>query len=166
MSYAVKEIFYSLQGEGAQSGRSAVFCRFSGCNLWSGRVGSGRERDRATAACQFCDTDFFGTDGFGGGRFASANELVEAIVSKWPAENGMTRFVVCTGGESLLQLDQVLVDTLHEQNCEVAIETNGSLQAPKRIDWICISPKAGATLALCEADELKLVFPQEGLSPD
>ncbi len=160
MSYAVKEIFYSLQGEGANAGRPAVFCRFSACNLWSGR-----EQDRATATCQFCDTDFVGTDGIGGGRFKTAGDLVRAIVSMWPNGSNLKRFVVCTGGEPLLQLDQILVDALHVANCEVAIETNGSLRAPHNVDWICVSPKAGARLALCEGDELKLVFPQQGLSP-
>jgi len=160
MSYAVKEIFYSLQGEGANTGRPAVFCRFSGCNLWSGR-----EEDRATATCQFCDTDFFGTDGTGGGRFATSNELVEAIVREWPAGSAVKRFVVCTGGEPLLQLDQTLVGDLHRANCEVAVETNGTLPVPQGIDWVCVSPKAGAALTLSSGDELKLVFPQNGLSP-
>ncbi len=161
MSYAVKEIFYSLQGEGANAGRPAVFCRFSGCNLWTGR-----EQDRAIATCQFCDTDFVGTDGIGGGRFETVDDLVGAVVSKWPDDSGVKRFVVCTGGEPLLQLDQTLVHALHGANCEVAIETNGSLRPPRDIDWICVSPKAGAHLVLSEGDELKLVFPQQGLSPE
>jgi len=160
MSYAVKEIFYSLQGEGANAGRPAVFCRFSGCNLWSGR-----EQDRESAVCSFCDTDFVGTNGIGGGRFETADELVTAVVSKWPKDNCLKRFVVCTGGEPLLQLNQLLVDALHSANCEIAIETNGSLRTPEHIDWICVSPKAGSPLELLEGDELKLVFPQQGLSP-
>jgi 7-carboxy-7-deazaguanine synthase len=160
MSYAVKEIFYSLQGEGANAGRPAVFCRFSGCNLWSGR-----EQDRASAVCSFCDTDFVGTNGIGGGRFDTAAELVTAVVSMWPKNNGLKTFVICTGGEPLLQLNQVLVDALHSADCEIAIETNGSLRTPEHIDWICVSPKAGCPLELLEGDELKLVFPQQGLSP-
>lgn len=160
MSYTVKEIFYSLQGEGANAGRPAVFCRFSGCNLWSGR-----EQDRASAICPFCDTDFVGTNGKGGGRFETAEDLVTAIVSHWPKDNGLKTFVVCTGGEPLLQLGQALVDALHRANCEIAIETNGSLPTPQHIDWICVSPKAGSPLELFEGDELKLVFPQQGLSP-
>jgi len=160
MSYAVKEIFYSLQGEGANAGRPAVFCRFSGCNLWSGR-----QQDRASAICPFCDTDFVGTNGKGGGRFETAGDLVDAIVSHWPKGNGLKIFVVCTGGEPLLQLDQALVDALHGAHCEIAIETNGTLRTPRHIDWICVSPKAGTALELLEGDELKLVFPQQGLSP-
>src|SRR6516225_2368038 len=152
MSYTVKEVFYSLQGEGVNVGRPAVFCRFSGCNLWSGR-----EQDRTAAVCQFCDTDFVGVDGVGGGRFETPDDLAAAIVAKWPHGNGLKIFVVCTGGEPLLQLDQSLVDALHLQNCEVAIETNGSLPAPHCIDWVCVSPKAGAHLTLREGDELKLV---------
>jgi 7-carboxy-7-deazaguanine synthase len=161
MNYAVKEIFYSLQGEGANTGRPAIFCRFSGCNLWSGR-----EQDRATAKCQFCDTEFIGTDGVGGGRFETATEVVGAIISKWPNARRLKRFVVCTGGEPLLQLDETLVDALHDANCEIAIETNGTLHAPRDIDWVCVSPKAGTHLALCSGDELKLAFPQRGLSPE
>lgn len=160
MSYAVKEIFYSLQGEGANAGRPAVFCRFSGCNLWTGR-----EQDRSAATCQFCDTDFVGTDGDGGGRFETADDLVAAVVAKWPNDSRLKTFVVCTGGEPLLQLNQMLVDAFHRANCEIAIETNGSLQTPEHVDWICVSPKAGARLELRQGDELKLVFPQEGLSP-
>ena len=159
MSYAVKEIFYSLQGEGANVGRPAVFCRFSGCNLWSGR-----EQDRLSATCQFCDTDFVGTDGLGGGRFETADGLVAAVVSKWP-DTRLKTFVVCTGGEPLLQLDPTLVDALHRASCEIAVETNGSLPAPTGIDWTCVSPKAGAHLEIRQGDELKLVFPQQGLSP-
>jgi 7-carboxy-7-deazaguanine synthase len=160
MSYAVKEIFYSLQGEGANAGRPAVFCRFSGCNLWSGR-----EQDRTSAVCPFCDTDFLGTNGKGGGRFERAEDLANAVVSHWPKDKGLKTFVVCTGGEPLLQLNQLLVDALHSANCEIAIETNGSLRTPQHIDWICVSPKAGSPLELLQGDELKLVFPQQGLSP-
>lgn len=160
MSYAVKEIFYSLQGEGANTGRPAVFCRFSGCNLWSGR-----EQDRAAATCTFCDTDFVGTDGIGGGHFETCDELVGAIVREWPHGTNVKPFIVCTGGEPLLQLDQALVDTLHGANCEVAIETNGTLPTPQGINWVCVSPKSGAAITLCSGDELKLVFPQQGLSP-
>ena len=163
MSYAVKELYYTLQGEGAQAGRPAVFLRFAGCNLWSGR-----EADRATATCGFCDTDFVGTDGPGGGRFASARELADAVSAAWPkTAKGWSRpFVVCTGGEPLLQLDAALVAALHDAGFEVAIETNGTLLPPPDIDWICVSPKAGAELALRSGDELKLVFPQEGARPD
>jgi 7-carboxy-7-deazaguanine synthase len=160
MSYAVKEIFYTLQGEGAQAGRPAVFCRFAGCNLWSGR-----EADRATAICRFCDTDFVGTDGSEGGRFADAAALADAIARHWPG--GGAPFVVCTGGEPLLQLDHALVDALHARQFEVAIETNGTIApAPAEIDWICVSPKAGAPLRLTVGDELKLVVPQPGLRPE
>ena len=160
MSYAVNEIFYTLQGEGANTGRPAVFCRFAGCNLWSGR-----EADRAAAQCRFCDTDFVGTDGPGGGRFADAASLAAAVRSAWPA--GAPRpFVVCTGGEPLLQLDAALVAALHEAGFEVAIETNGTCAAPAGIDWICVSPKAGGELVLRRGDELKLVFPQEGAEPE
>lgn len=155
MSYAVKEIFYTLQGEGAQSGRPAVFCRFSGCNLWSGRA-----EDRAGAVCRFCDTDFVGTDGNGGGRFADAAALAGAIALRWPG--GGQPFVVCTGGEPLLQLDDALVTALHASGFEVAIETNGTLAPPRGVDWICVSPKAGAALCLTAGDELKVVVPQEG----
>jgi 7-carboxy-7-deazaguanine synthase len=160
MAYSVKEIFYTLQGEGAQSGRPAVFCRFAGCNLWSGR-----ERDRASAVCRFCDTNFVGVDGSGGGRFETAPELARAVASKWPG--GIDhRFVVCTGGEPLLQLDTTLVDALHEQRFEIAIETNGTIEPPPGIDWICVSPKARAPLVVTRGDELKLVFPQEGADPE
>ena len=159
MSYAVKEIFYTLQGEGAQAGRPAVFCRFAGCNLWSGR-----ESDRAGAVCRFCDTDFVGTDGTGGGRFAEAGALAQAVARAWPEEGGR-RFVVCTGGEPLLQLDPPLVAALHRAGFEIAIETNGTLPAPVGLDWICVSPKAGAPLFLDSGDELKIVIPQQGLDP-
>lgn len=161
MSYAVKEIFYTLQGEGAQTGRPAVFCRFAGCNLWSGR-----EADRAAAVCRFCDTDFVGTDGPGGGRFADADALADAVARCWPAAAPGRRFVVCTGGEPLLQLDRALVAALHANGFEIAIETNGTLPPPPGIDWICVSPKAGAPLRLTAGNELKLVVPQEGLAPD
>jgi 7-carboxy-7-deazaguanine synthase (Cx14CxxC type) len=163
MSYAVKEIFYTLQGEGAQSGRAAVFCRFAGCNLWSGR-----EADRASAICRFCDTDFADTSGPGGGKFASAADLAEAIEQRWPSESEPVlgqRFVVCTGGEPLLQLDSSLIDELHVRDFEVAVESNGTVQAPPGLDWICISPKAGAPLKQLSGDELKLVYPQPKLEP-
>ncbi|MFA7665690.1 MAG: 7-carboxy-7-deazaguanine synthase [Burkholderiaceae bacterium] len=156
MSYAVKEIFYTLQGEGAQTGRPAVFCRFAGCNLWSGR-----EQDRATAVCSFCDTDFVGTDGQGGGKFATAAALASAIAARWPAaDRSGRRYVVCTGGEPLLQLDATLVEALHDEGFEVAVETNGTQPAPAGLDWICVSPKAAAPVVLTRGDELKLVFPQ------
>jgi 7-carboxy-7-deazaguanine synthase (Cx14CxxC type) len=161
VSYAVKEIFYTLQGEGANAGRPAVFCRFAGCNLWSGR-----EADRATAACRFCDTDFVGTDGTGGGRFADSGALARAVASSWPDGAAATRrFVVCTGGEPLLQLDAALIGALHEQGFTIAVETNGTLPAPEGLDWICVSPKAGTELALRAGDELKIVIPQDGLDP-
>ena len=157
MSYAVKEIFYTLQGEGAQAGRPAVFCRFAGCNLWSGR-----EEDRATAVCRFCDTDFVGTDGTAGGRFGDAEALADAVAAAWPG--GGRPFVVCTGGEPLLQLDAALVEALHKRGFEVAVETNGTVApAPPGIDWVCVSPKAGAPLRLTTGDELKVVVPQPGL---
>jgi 7-carboxy-7-deazaguanine synthase (Cx14CxxC type) len=161
--YSIKEIFYTLQGEGANAGRPAVFCRFAGCNLWSGH-----EQDRAKATCQFCDTDFVGTDGVGGGTFSSAAALAGKIASAWPAAiTPQARpLVVCTGGEPLLQLDQPLVDELHKQRFEIAIETNGTMRAPDGIDWICVSPKAGAGLVLQSGDELKLVFPQSGAVPE
>jgi 7-carboxy-7-deazaguanine synthase (Cx14CxxC type) len=161
MSYAVKEIFYTLQGEGAQAGRPAVFCRFAGCNLWSGR-----EEDRAAAICKFCDTDFFGVDGSGGGKFESAATLARAVAEAWPSgSGGGKRFVVCTGGEPLLQLDPALIDALHAQGFEIAVETNGTIAAPEGLDWICMSPKAGAELVQHSGDELKLVYPQEGADP-
>jgi 7-carboxy-7-deazaguanine synthase (Cx14CxxC type) len=163
MGYLVKEIFYTLQGEGTHAGRPAVFCRFTGCNLWTGR-----EQHRATAVCRFCDTDFVGTDGPGGGRFATAEDLARAVSEAWgggPAEQ-VRKFVVCTGGEPLLQLDGDAVEALHSEGFEVAVETNGTQKAPDGIDWICVSPKSGAPLAIEHADELKLVFPQEGAPPE
>jgi 7-carboxy-7-deazaguanine synthase (Cx14CxxC type) len=160
MAYSVKEIFYTLQGEGAQTGRPAVFCRFAGCNLWSGR-----EADRATAVCTFCDTDFVDTDGPGGGRFAAATALASAVAQAWPADTGGARFVVCTGGEPLLQLDAGLVEALHGEGFEIAIETNGTRLPPPGVDWVCVSPKAGAELLLRTGDELKLVYPQPGAEP-
>lgn len=155
MTYAVKEIFYTLQGEGANAGRSAVFCRFAGCNLWSGL-----ERDRGTAICKFCDTDFVGTDGTRGGKYPDAIELAAAIRGEWPATSKGKRLVVCTGGEPLLQLDAALIDTLHAEGFEIAVETNGSIVAPSGIDWICVSPKAGAPLLQLSGQELKVVVPQ------
>ncbi|GAA4847387.1 7-carboxy-7-deazaguanine synthase [Saccharopolyspora rosea] len=163
MTYQVKEIFYTLQGEGANAGRPAVFCRFAACNLWNGR-----ESGRATAVCTFCDTDFVGTDGPGGGKFATAADLVTAISATWRgnAHRRAKRFVVCTGGEPLLQLDSPLVAELHDAGFEIAVETNGTQPAPAGIDWICVSPKADAELVLTAGDELKLVFPQEGVEPE
>lgn len=158
MHYKIKEIFFTLQGEGAQSGRPAVFCRFSGCNLWSGR-----EEDRSKAICQFCDTDFWGTDGLNGGRY-TASALAQKIAGLWPAPSGKP-YVVCTGGEPLLQLDEPLIMALHEQGFEVAVETNGTLEAPAGLDWICVSPKAGSEVVLRSGHELKLVFPQPGAAP-
>jgi len=160
MSYAVKEIFYTLQGEGANTGRPAVFCRFAGCNLWSGL-----ERDRATAVCRFCDTDFVGTDGAGGGRFASPEALATRVAAAWPSAQAASRFVVCTGGEPLLQLDAPLVDALHAEGFTIAIETNGTQPDLAGLDWVCVSPKAGAELVLQRGDELKLIFPQAGIDP-
>ncbi|MFL5496451.1 MAG: 7-carboxy-7-deazaguanine synthase [Gemmatimonadales bacterium] len=161
MSYAVKEIFYTLQGEGANTGRPAVFCRFAGCNLWTGR-----EADRDTATCGFCDTDFVGTDGPGGGRFPTADQLAAAVGACWPASEPAPKFVVCTGGEPLLQLDAPLLDALHAREFEVAVETNGTVPPPAGIDWLCVSPKAGAPLVVDRGDELKLVFPQHGAEPE
>jgi 7-carboxy-7-deazaguanine synthase (Cx14CxxC type) len=161
MAYSVKEIFYTLQGEGAQTGRPAVFCRFAGCNLWSGR-----EADRATAVCTFCDTDFVDTDGPGGGRFASAARLAAAVATAWPTGSDARRFVVCTGGEPLLQLDAALVQALHAEGIEIAVETNGTRLPPPGLDWTCVSPKAGAELVLVQGDELKLVYPQAGAEPE
>jgi 7-carboxy-7-deazaguanine synthase (Cx14CxxC type) len=160
MSYAVKEIFYTLQGEGALTGRPAVFCRFAGCNLWSGR-----EADRAAAICPFCDTDFVGLDGSAGGRYADAATLAAHIATLWPPGDSACRFVVCTGGEPLLQLDPPLIDALHARGFAVAVETNGTLAMPPGIDWVCVSPKAGAPLVVTAGDELKLVMPQPGLDP-
>ncbi len=155
MTYSVKEIFYTLQGEGANAGRPAVFCRFAGCNLWSGL-----ERDRETAICKFCDTDFVGTDGTRGGKFSTATELATVIASEWPANSRGKKLVVCTGGEPLLQLDTPLIDALHEQGFEIAVETNGTIIAPEGIDWICVSPKAGAEFKQTRGQELKVVVPQ------
>jgi 7-carboxy-7-deazaguanine synthase (Cx14CxxC type) len=176
--YSVKEIFYTLQGEGAQTGRAAVFCRFAGCNLWSGR-----EADRVSAVCQFCDTDFADTNGPGGGKLASADALADAVAEKWgnvviPGLKSETRgtqhfsvtkgrpYVVCTGGEPLLQLDAPLIDALHARGFEIAVETNGTVAAPAGLDWICVSPKAGAPLKQTTGDELKLVYPQHGAEPE
>jgi 7-carboxy-7-deazaguanine synthase len=159
--YTVKEIFFTLQGEGANTGRAAVFCRFTGCNLWNGK-----ESDRAHAVCRFCDTDFVGV-GPDGGRFPEAAALAEAVAAKWPVEDrDGQRFVVCTGGEPLLQLDEPLIDAFHSRGFIVAVETNGTQQAPRGIDWICVSPKAGAELVLKKGNELKLVYPQRGAAPE
>lgn len=160
MAYQVKELFYTLQGEGVNAGRPAVFCRFAGCNLWSGR-----EEDRATAACQFCDTDFVGVDGPGGGKYAESSDLADAALALWPAGAG-SQFVVFTGGEPLLQLDDGLIAAFHARGFTVAIETNGTLAAPDGVDWICVSPKAGNDLHQTSGDELKLVFPQAGIDPE
>jgi 7-carboxy-7-deazaguanine synthase (Cx14CxxC type) len=160
VSYAVKEIFLTLQGEGGQAGRPAVFCRFAGCNLWSGR-----EEDRATAACDFCDTDFVGLDGPGGGRFETARALVEAASALWRGPAEAAKLVVCTGGEPLLQLDPPLVEAFHAAGFEVAVETNGTLAAPHGIDWICVSPKGSAPVVQASGQELKLVYPQPGVDP-
>ncbi|MEY3980930.1 MAG: 7-carboxy-7-deazaguanine synthase [Pseudomonadota bacterium] len=157
MSYSVKEIFHTLQGEGAQAGRPAVFCRFAGCNLWSGR-----EEDRLSAICQFCDTDFVGTDGVNGGRFADAQRLADAIDEQWPETESLHKYVVFTGGEPLLQLDVPLISAMHTHGFEVAIETNGTLPIPKGIDWVCVSPKQGATLIVERGNEIKVVVPQTG----
>jgi 7-carboxy-7-deazaguanine synthase (Cx14CxxC type) len=162
MAYSVKEIFYTLQGEGANTGRPAVFCRFAGCNLWTGR-----ESDRLDATCQFCDTDFVGTDGPGGGKFLDAASLARAVAAAWPDDvSEGRRFVVCTGGEPLLQLDPALLDALHAEGFEVAVETNGTVAPPPGIDWLCVSPKAGASLVVREGNELKLVYPQDGAEPE
>jgi len=159
--YTVKEIFYTLQGEGMNVGKPAVFLRFAGCNLWSGR-----EDDRASAVCRFCDTDFVGTNGPGGGKFDSAAALANAVLAQWPAHVTTHRFVVCTGGEPLLQLDKPLIDALHALGFRIAIETNGTLTPPPGIDWICVSPKAGTSWVLARGNELKLVYPQQGLMPE
>ena len=160
-SYAVKEIFFTLQGEGFHTGRAAVFCRFAGCNLWTGR-----EADRATAICSFCDTDFVGL-GPDGGRFSSSDDLADAVAARWPADAARSsRFVVCTGGEPLLQLDSELLESLHARGFQVAIETNGTLLPPSGVDWICVSPKARADLVLANGNELKLVYPQVGGEPE
>ncbi len=160
MTYSVKEIFYTLQGEGLRAGRPAVFCRFAGCNLWSGR-----EEDRQHAICKFCDTDFVGTDGVLGGKFGCAEDLAEKVAQQWPSGEGH-RYVVLTGGEPLLQVDSALIDSLHAHQFEIAVETNGTIAAPPGIDWICVSPKAGADWVQRSGDELKLVYPQAGLMPD
>ncbi len=163
MTYAVKEIYYTLQGEGAQTGRPAVFLRFAGCNLWTGR-----EADRAAAVCSFCDTDFVGTDGPGGGKFRTPEALARAVAAQWPGPRASKArpYVVCTGGEPLLQLDAPLVEALHAEGFEVAVETNGTQRPPPGLDWICMSPKAGAPVVLTHGDELKLVYPQPGAPPE
>jgi 7-carboxy-7-deazaguanine synthase len=161
MTYAVKEIFFTLQGEGANMGRAAIFCRFAGCNLWSGQ-----EQDRASAVCKFCDTGFVGIDGVNGGRYRTAGELAERIESVWQAKGAAQRFVVCTGGEPLLQLDAALIEALHLRGFEIAVETNGTIAAPPGLDWICVSPKAGSDVVQRSGNELKLVFPQTGMAPD
>jgi len=160
MSYAVKELFLTLQGEGSQAGRPAVFCRFAGCNLWSGR-----EQDRASAVCTFCDTDFVGMDGPGGGRFETPDDLVEAALALWRGPADQPKLVVCTGGEPLLQLDEPLIAAWRGAGFEVAVETNGTLPAPAGLDWICVSPKADAPLTLTRGQDLKLVYPQPGVDP-
>lgn len=159
--YSVKEIFYTLQGEGANAGRPAVFCRFAGCNLWTGR-----EQDRESAVCTFCDTDFVGTDGEGGGKFGDAGALADAVEAAWASGADHSRFVVCTGGEPLLQLDAALIAALHAKGFEIAVETNGTIAAPEGIDWICVSPKADAELKQLHGDELKLVYPQAQAQPE
>ena len=161
MTYSVKEIYYTLQGEGGQAGRAAVFCRFAGCNLWTGR-----EADRAKAVCNFCDTDFVGTDGPGGGKFDTPDALAAAVAAQWPAVQRGKPLVVCTGGEPLLQLDEPVIDALHALGFEVAVETNGTQPAPKGLDWICVSPKANAPVVLTQGSELKLVFPQPTAMPE
>ncbi|MGH9023250.1 MAG: 7-carboxy-7-deazaguanine synthase [Acidimicrobiia bacterium] len=161
MAYSIKEIHLTLQGEGAQTGRAAVFCRFAGCNLWTGR-----EIDRGDAVCRFCDTDFVGMDGPGGGRFETAWSLAAAVAGHWPTGAGGRPYVVCTGGEPLLQLDSTLATAFHSAGFEVAIETNGTLPVPPGVDWVCLSPKAGAEPVVRCGDELKLVFPQDGASPE
>ena len=160
MSYAVKEIFLTLQGEGAHAGRASVFCRFSGCNLWSGR-----EQDRATATCQFCDTDFVGTDGTLGGRYATADALADTIAATWQGTNA-NRYVVLTGGEPMLQIDEALIAALHARHFVIAVETNGTIAAPPGLDWVCVSPKAGTELAIQKGSELKLVYPQDTVNPE
>lgn len=159
-SYKVKEMYYTLQGEGGHAGRGAVFLRFSGCNLWSGR-----EEDRHKAICKFCDTDFWGTDGLNGGKFENAEHLATAVKQLWPAGTNGTPYVVCTGGEPMLQLDSSLVDALHAQGLEVGVETNGTISPPPGLDWICVSPKANTTLVITTGHELKLVYPQIGAAP-
>ena len=161
MVYSVKEIFYTLQGEGMQAGMPAVFCRLAGCNLWTGR-----EADRADAVCQFCDTDFVGTDGTLGGKYRSAKDLAATILSLWPASDDQHRLVVVTGGEPLLQLDRALIDALHAAGFRIAVETNGTIAVPEGIDWVCVSPKAGSQWVQKSGNELKLVYPQPGLMPE
>ena len=160
MTYQVKEIFYTLQGEGARTGRAAVFLRFAGCNLWTGR-----EEDRAHATCKFCDTDFVGTNGTGGGKFSTAAALADAVTAAWPQDVRGKRYVVCTGGEPLLQTDAALIDALHQKGFEIAVETNGTLPVPAGLDWVCVSPKAGAVLTATSGDELKFVYPQVEAEP-
>jgi len=160
MSYSVKEIYLTIQGEGVHTGKEAVFCRFSGCNLWTGR-----EEDRHKATCKFCDTDFFGVDGENGGKYASVNNLIKQIEECW-SDNSKEKFIVFTGGEPLLQLDQKLIDKLHKKGFKIAIETNGTMLPPNNIDWICVSPKKNAKLVLLKGDELKLVYPQPGFEPE
>ncbi|HEY3814206.1 MAG TPA: 7-carboxy-7-deazaguanine synthase [Caulobacteraceae bacterium] len=161
MTYSVKEIYLTVQGEGGQAGRAAVFLRFAGCNLWTGR-----EQDRASAVCSFCDTDFVGVDGPGGGKFETAEALGAAVTAAWKGVSGQPKLVVCTGGEPLLQLDKAAVDALHGRGFEVAVETNGTIAAPRGLDWICVSPKADAPLAQTRGQELKLVYPQTGVDPE
>lgn len=161
MSYAVKTVYYTLQGEGAHTGRPAVLLRFAGCNLWSGQ-----EHDRATAVCQFCDTDFVGMDGPAGGSYATSEDLVSVVAAQWPSRARGQRYVVCTGGEPLLQLDPPLLDQLHTYGFAVAIESNGTIAVPNGVDWICVSPKGGAPLVQTQGDELKLVYPQDGAEPE
>ena len=158
--YKVKEIYYTLQGEGAQAGRAAVFCRFTGCNLWSGR-----EQDRTTAICQFCDTDFWGTDGLNGGKYTAA-QLAEKVISLWKNPGAGKPYVVCTGGEPLLQLDKKLTSAFHAVGLEVAVETNGTIAVPEGIDWVCVSPKANTEIIVTSGNELKLVYPQSGAEPE
>lgn len=158
--YSIKETYFTIQGEGFHTGRSAVFVRFAGCNLWSGH-----EKDRAKAICKFCDTDFVGIDGPGGGKFTTASKLADHILSKWPKGTNTDPFVVCTGGEPLLQIDSELVEALHDNKFEIAIETNGTIKPPQGIDWICVSPKAESDVLINKGDELKLVYPQEGAEP-
>ncbi len=160
MTYAVKEIFYTLQGEGANTGRPAVFCRFAGCNLWSGH-----EKDRSTAICRFCDTDFVDTNGPGGGKFISAGDIAAAVNRAWQGNGETRKFVVCTGGEPLLQLDEPMVEALHGYGFEIAVETNGTIEPPPNLDWVCVSPKTDAELVVAEGNELKLVYPQENADP-
>jgi len=160
MSYSVKEIYLTIQGEGVQTGKEAVFCRFSGCNLWTGR-----EEDRHKAICKFCDTDFFGVDGENGGKYSSVNDLIKKIEQCW-LDDSNEKFIVFTGGEPLLQLDQKLIDKLHKKGFKIAIETNGTMLPPNNIDWICVSPKKNAKLVLLKGDELKLVYPQQGFEPE